>query len=1099
LLDLYRSRLAKATPGSLLWLAPTSAASAAVRESLLNRLLAGCFAPGVTTFQRFADSMLQSSGAAVRPINRLAKRYLLRQVIESLHQAGQLAHFGPIASTAGLLDLVDEVIGEVKRLEIWPEHWRAACQKRGMTSKDAELLAIYATYQEQLGRHQLYDAEGRSWLARDILAKKVESGAIARRWSLVVVDGFSDFTRTEHDILESLTASADEMWISLPLEETAPKGSTSATHSRSDLFRKPLRTLEELRRRHAQLSLEYLVKNGERGLGSRPPVFDHIERGLFANPRHAQAAPSTVGIEIVVAGRQINEIQRVGMRVKQLLATGVAAADIAVVFRRPTDVADLVRDVFGSLGIPFTLPEGEPLTRGPAVAMLLKLLQLDADDWPVRSLLEIVGSHYFQPDWTDWPGNRLPVRAERALRGLRVVGGRQAILHGFGALPTSDEIEQDGQEKTQREQDARATAKLLQPLAELFDRVLAPSSRKATLETWAQAWEELADHVGIFRAMETLPSADRDADRAAWQKYRDCLAASRELARWLPQEEAPVDRTQALSLLYDLLAGQTLDSGTSMASVRGCVRVLAPSAARHLRVPHLFLAGLTEKSFPLADREDRLYGEAERRNLAEAGMPLVTRDDRQGEEMLLFYELITAATEHLCLSYPGLDEKGEPLTPSPYLKEVEHACGGTPIERSEYLDLSPVARDEDPMTPAAFRVRAVADALDGKVGLLAGLVAYDGPSARGVIDGLRLHAMRQDRETFSAAEGMLGERASEDLAHRYAEHQVLSATELERYATCPYRFFLTDLLKVSAMEEPVLEIDVAQRGQKAHALFAELHRLIKEKIEVEAGGRKSLAEMSEEEYWAIANQVIEKVAGEHDRQTLSSALAEIDRRILVGWAQAYKEQYSTYDALAEDFVQSPRPELFEISFGRELREGDAAPSTTEPLVLSHGNEVVRLSGRVDRIDLGRMGKDTVFNIIDYKTGMSSKFSAEAVARGTLLQLPLYALATGELILNDRDAVPWQAGYWYLAADGFKPKQALRMYHIAGGSLEPTEEWEAIRSQLPATIVSLVVGMRQGQYPAYNADLNCTGHCPFHTVCRIHQIRSLEKTWTAPEV
>ena len=44
------------------------------------------------------------------------------------------------------------------------------------------------------------------------------------------------------------------------------------------------------------------------------------------------------------------------------------------------------------------------------------------------------------------------------------------------------------------------------------------------------------------------------------------------------------------------------------------------------------------------------------------------------------------------------------------------------------------------------------------------------------------------------------------------------------------------------------------------------------------------------------------------------------------------------------------------------------------------------------------------------------------------------MAAGELILNDRDAVPWQAGYWYLSGDGFKPRQALRMYELVEGHL-----------------------------------------------------------------
>ena len=60
--------------------------------------------------------------------------------------------------------------------------------------------------------------------------------------------------------------------------------------------------------------------------------------------------------------------------------------------------------------------------------------------------------------------------------------------------------------------------------------------------------------------------------------------------------------------------------------------------------------------------------------------------------------------------------------------------------------------------------------------------------------------------------------------------------------------------------------------------------------------------------------------------------------------------------------------MFEISFGRPLREGEGPPSTAEPFELVSHGEVVRLAGRIDRIDLGEVSGQAVFNILDYKTG-----------------------------------------------------------------------------------------------------------------------------------
>ena len=170
------------------------------------------------------------------------------------------------------------------------------------------------------------------------------------------------------------------------------------------------------------------------------------------------------------------------------------------------------------------------------------------------------------------------------------------------------------------------------------------------------------------------------------------MRESQQLAAWLGQDVPRLDRKQAREALLDILGSQTLGVANEEP---GRVRVLSAASARHLRIPYLFLAGLSEKSFPAADRDDGVYSEAEHQRLIEAGLPLPSRSDRQTDEMLLFYETITSATRRLYLSYPAVDESGEPLTPSPYLKEVQQACGATPIARFEQIDLSPVPDQRD--------------------------------------------------------------------------------------------------------------------------------------------------------------------------------------------------------------------------------------------------------------------------------------------------------------------------------------------------------------------------------------------------------------------
>ena len=64
-----------------------------------------------------------------------------------------------------------EFISELKRLEIWPDDFRRACPRAASADKDVELSEIYDVYQQALREHGLFDAEGRFWSARDVLAE----------------------------------------------------------------------------------------------------------------------------------------------------------------------------------------------------------------------------------------------------------------------------------------------------------------------------------------------------------------------------------------------------------------------------------------------------------------------------------------------------------------------------------------------------------------------------------------------------------------------------------------------------------------------------------------------------------------------------------------------------------------------------------------------------------------------------------------------------------------------------------------------------------------------------------------------------------------
>ncbi|MBI2824095.1 MAG: PD-(D/E)XK nuclease family protein [Planctomycetia bacterium] len=1152
LLARYREVLRAGNVGGGLWIAPTHRSAQSIRERLLSAGFRACFRPGVMTFAQFAEAVLAASNLIVHPITDLAKRQIVRRLLREEAKRGRLAHFKAIAGTAGLVDLVTEFIGELKRHEIWPEDFERACRQRTWQAKDRDLVALYAAYQRHLNDRQLYDAEGRFWSAREVL--RDGQTRPFENLQCVVVDGFTDFTRTQREILEILAARVAELLVSLPLEEG---------DDRRELFGKPRRTLARLRDVHPALTVETLPRRA-------PPPWAaqaHVEVELFKNPRLVRPATDARGIEIMEAARTIDELRLVGRRIKQLLTGGdpengrpVRPADVAVVLRSPAPLGHLVREVFDELGLPLALESGRPLAAAPATSALVALLRLDIDDWPFRALLAALNSNYFQPDWPEWRGGRAAAAAGRAIRELQLARGRVDLLAalrraGEANDDATGEDDADAAFRARRREDALRALAIGERLAAAYDRFPA----RATAGDWAHALAALATETGLSRTLRANPdSQSAELDQQAWDLLIASLTATERFTAPHGGTPEQFDAAELLDLVSDIVDFEKLPAGDDEV---GRVRVLAATSVRALEIPYLFFAGLSETAFPPPDRADRLYSEREYERLAAAGLPLVLRAERGQEEMLLFYEVITRATRRLCLSYPGLDDKGEPLLPSPYLLELEHLFGANCVKRYRIEDLSPLPHDRQAYSPAEQRILAVAEALSndsgagmrgssldaagsagageragpmlaksavGKAGsrarpsgrranagpmlfstlaepaahgelaprdptaLLAGLASslHTAPVLENILAGMRTIDSRAQRDAFGPFEGMLDSRAAADwLAGEFGSDKRFSASRLEQYGSCPFKFFLQNVLRLKPVAELALETDLMARGSRLHEVLARLHQ----ELNRACGGPTS---PTAPEAAAAFREAAARLAGApwsgagDGVQPLEAALAEIDRRLIAAWLDDYVGQYDAYEAVSSDMEKPPVPAHFEVSFGHERRTEDLL-STVEPLALETEGEQILIQGRIDRIDLGQVAGVPVFNVLDYKSGRVTP--KKAILAGDAMQAPLYVLAA-ERLLAGENRVGWRAGYWFVAKGGWRKDQSLEVSEQSGRQVCPTDEWQELRQATIDRVVALVQCIRQGQFPVVSREERCTSYCEFRTVCRVNQARSLEKTW-----
>jgi ATP-dependent helicase/nuclease subunit B len=296
---------------------------------------------------------------------------------------------------------------------------------------------------------------------------------------------------------------------------------------------------------------------------------------------------------------------------------------------------------------------------------------------------------------------------------------------------------------------------------------------------------------------------------------------------------------------------------------------------------------------------------------------------------------------------------------------------------------------------------------------------------------------------FDRFEGRIGVAAGVQVG------RVLSPTTLEKYASCPFKYFLSSELGVEFIEEPEkrVEIDRRDRGSIVHEV---LELFVADLMNADG----DVASVDTPEH---LQHVAERVFDHYERlgRTGAPAIWARQRHALL----ALLEEERRADAHRRA-TEHRHPVELEWTFGA----GDVPPLE---IPLQSGSVAFR--GKVDRID---RRPDGALLVVDYKTGSGTSYAglaADPVDAGHHLQLAVYALAASSLL--DRSA-PVSASYRFLDEEGEEQTVLLGGELVARTSDVVGVIAEGIRSGL------FPLNPGEARWPSF---ANCR-YCDFDSVC-----------------
>ncbi|HEY1738339.1 MAG TPA: PD-(D/E)XK nuclease family protein, partial [Acidimicrobiia bacterium] len=290
----------------------------------------------------------------------------------------------------------------------------------------------------------------------------------------------------------------------------------------------------------------------------------------------------------------------------------------------------------------------------------------------------------------------------------------------------------------------------------------------------------------------------------------------------------------------------------------------------------------------------------------------------------------------------------------------------------------------------------------------------------------------------------------------------LSATALERWATCSFAYFLERVLHINVVERPerIDELTAIDRGVLLHRIF---DRFV----------REAPRPASPTEPWSLeARALLARITAE--------CCDDAERRGITGNALVWRQRRRRVEQVAAAFCPTDdrwRGELGVVPWRSELDFGfdDQVP----PLALTlDGVGEVHFRGRIDRIDRAPQGDALV--VTDYKSGrLPDRRSGgvfDPVAGGRVLQLAIYGMVAERL------------------EPGADVSAYLRWVSNPVEDPEPPfANFDVTRQRLHQVVQGIVAGIDGGVFPAdpgpssYDVGRrrdtfeNCR-HCPFDRLC-----------------
>ena len=970
----------------------------------------------VLSFARLAYKIFEEVGfkdARGNAIDDMGKNLILRHIASKCED--ELKIFGGKMDKLGYITEVKSAISEFMQYGISEDKLSEMIDtannngKGQLALKLSDMKVLYHEFNSYIDKKYITKEEIITKAAR--AAHK--SGRLKK--SVVIFDGFTGFTPVQYSLIESLLQISRDIHVTV-LTDTRDNCAYNTKH---ELFYLGYKTSNKLKKiaelNNIEILNDFEIKEDvpRRFLIDQTNVNDikvtserlvHLERNLFReysepfkidNKKSGDMKLPTKAvneeISVFSALKPMDEVQKVAVEIQKIIQESndnnsngidnncVRYKNIAVATGDLETYAPLFKRVFAEYGIPYFIDKTFPVLMNPFIEYIRAILDIITENFSYSSVFRylrsplndydtadidnienfvlkhgINGVTSWRADWSEKYVNEQAIAIEKI---------RQKVIDDLNIIV---DLISDG---TKKRRDL--PTKVVNEINAVIIRLLETHNIENRLLFLYESYSTTDD---IFK---------RERQKEYEKIYGLVISLLERMSELLVDEEITFKEY-----------GELLDAGFDeirvgvIPTITDYIQIGDITRSRFDNIHTLFIVGANEGVIPKSTSSGGIISDIEKEFLIESTPDIElspTLREQSFTGQLYLYMLMTKPTNRLHLSYSRISENGDSIRPSYIIKVIKDMFKDIEVER-DFEDLKASVYS----VPSLFNA-IVENLREEQAKLLINTFINSG----GANESLKNNLIKSVNAAFSAH--LTGnDSISKAIASvLYGKSIIGSVTRLEQYAKCSFNYFLK--YGLSLKEREIFSFEAKDMGTILHAVL--------EKYANKVNSHSIyFSDVSEEQREIFVREAISECLDDPSMSVISSSFRHkymLERifRICMRSVKVLTEHITAGDFLIKGT---------EISFKSE----DNLSSITFKL---SDDEIMKFSGKIDRLDTYEDDEHIYVKIIDYKSG-DKNLNLIEIYRGLSLQLVVYMNAATELLNRNSNKEIVPAGILYYHID-----------------------------------------------------------------------------------